>query len=434
MRVAVCTFGCRQNQSESEAMAVLTRQAGHVPVAAGEPADVYVINTCTVTHEADADARQLIRHFHRENPEARIVVTGCYAQIAAQELAALPGVTRVIGNAEKGRIAEFLSPGEGVPAEITVSDISGVKRFDPLPPTVDTERSRPHLKVQDGCNYRCAFCIIPETRGPNRSALPEKLLRDFAALAAAGYPEVVLTGTHLGTYGRDLTPPTSLAVLVRELLELQTGVRVRVSSIDPHEVREDFFSLFRESPTLCRHLHLPLQSGHDRILRLMRRGYTAEDFSTLVHRLSAAVPGIALGTDVIVGFPGEGEEEFAATYDLLASLPLAALHVFSYSRRSGTPAASFPNQVDKRTKAVRSRTLRTLSQKKSLAFRKKCEGHELEVVVLGERERETGWLQGMSDNYITVLFAGGDTLRGRLARVRLEQVTPFSTLGRLVCT
>ncbi len=432
MRVAIKTLGCRQNQYESDALYESLRRDGHLPVGPDDEADLCIVNTCTVTREADADSRQMIRRAIRHNPEARVVVTGCYAQVAAREIASIPGVDLVVGNAEKARLIELIRGLSKVPSPlIAVGDIQRTRAFEPLPPPVEGSRSRAFLKVQDGCSYRCAFCIIPETRGPNRSQPKEGAMRDLQALLDAGYPEVVLTGIHLGTYGRDLPHRSSIGQLVEEMLEVAAPARVRLSSLDPHEVSEDLIGLFTRHRNFCRHLHLPVQSGDERILRSMRRAHKAGDFRRLAERLVEAVPGIAIGTDVIVGFPGEGDREFDNTYRLLESLPIAYLHVFTYSRRDGTAAASMPDQVPKAVKAERSFALRSLSERKWETFRSGLVGRSLEAVVLDRRDARTGQLEALTDNYVTVCLDADRRLVGRTVDLTIESVSGRQTIGRL---
>ena len=432
MRVAIKTLGCRQNQSESDALQESLRRDGHTAVGPDEAADLFIINTCAVTQEADADSRQMIRRAVRHNPSARVVVTGCYAQVAAGEVAAIPGVDLVAGNSEKAQLPALISDlrDRKLPL-IAVGDIQRASRFTALPPPVGAVRSRALLKVQDGCNYRCTFCIVPETRGPSRSQPNDAALRDLRALVDAGYPEVVLTGTHLGTYGRDLPIGSSIAGLVARMLEVAAPARLRLSSLDPHEVGEDLSALFSRFGNFCRHLHLPLQSGDEAVLKRMRRPHTADDFRRLVDRLAEAVPGIAVGTDVIVGFPGEGDAEFENTYRLLDRLPIAYLHVFSYSQRKGTVAASMPDQVPKGVRAARSIALRALSEAKWQKFRQTQVGQSFTAVVLDGRDARTGRLKALTDNYITVGIQDAEGCIGRTVDLSIETVTERETVGRL---
>lgn len=431
MRIAFNTLGCRLNQFEGDAMRQAATAAGHQAVAFDQAADVYVINTCTVTAAADADSRQLVRRAVRRNPAARVIVTGCYAQVRPAEVAALPGVDLVLGNVEKAHLVTFLKDPvpQGTP-RVVVGAIGRTREVARLPAAHETDRTRACLKIQDGCNYRCAFCIVPTARGRNRSVPVSEVLAQASALWAAGYREVTLTGVHLGTYGLDLTPRASLAGLAAAVVAGARG-RVRLSSIDPHEVGDDLLALMAEDRRLCRHLHLPVQSGDEAVLRRMRRRHTAEDFRRLVRRAAEAVPGIGIGADVIVGFPGETEEAFGNTWAMIEALPLSYLHVFTYSRRPGTAAATMPDPVPGDVKVRRSRALRTLAHRKGIAFRRALVGQAVEVVVLGRRHRETGLLESLTDTYARVLFPGHDDLMGRLTRVRIEEVTPRGTVGRL---
>jgi len=432
MRIAFVTVGCRLNQFETDALRGKAQAEGHQIVPFDSMAETYVINTCTITAEADADSRQLVRQALRRNPSALVAVTGCYAQAAPEVVAAIPGVDLVLGNAEKPQLlAHIQGARKNGGAQVLVGAVAGRRQvMDDYGPGIDPDRTRAFLKVQNGCNYRCSFCIVPEVRGANRSQRPERILEEIRRLHAAGFPEVVLTGIHLGTYGRDLTLPTSLFELCRRIADLDAAPRIRLSSLDPHEVKPDLIRLLAGSPRFCRHLHLPLQSGDERILRRMRRGHTAAQFHELVERLVTEVPGIAVSGDVIVGFPGEDDRAFQDTTDLLEALPIAGMHVFSYSRRPGTDAAGYADQVPKAVKAERSRILRSLVARKAQAFRRQFLGETLEVVVL-HRDGPDGLLEGLSDNYIRVWFPGDPGLRGAVTRVRVEQVTGRGLLGSL---
>jgi len=431
MRIAFATVGCRLNQFETDALRGRAQAEGHEIVPFEAAADVCVINTCTITAEADADSRRLARQAVRRNPSALVAVTGCYAQAAPEAVAAIPGVDLVLGNGEKPLLlAHVQAATKNGGARVHVGDARDARELDDYGPGIDSDRTRAFLKVQDGCNYRCSFCIVPEVRGGNRSQQPERILAEIRRLHAAGFPEIVLTGIHLGTYGRDLSPATSLSALCMRIANLDEAPRIRLSSLDPHEVKPDLIRLLAEWPRFCRHLHLPLQSGDERILRRMRRGHTAAQFRDLVEHLTTEVPGIAVSGDVIVGFPGEDDEAFQRTYDLLEALPIAGLHVFSYSRRPGTDASGYPHQVPKAVKAERSRALRALAARKAQAFCRRFLGETLTVVVL-DRDGPDGLLEGLSDNYLRVWFAGDPGLRGGVARVRAEAVTGRGLLGSL---
>jgi len=434
MRIGFATVGCRLNQFETDALRGKAQAADHQVVSFEADADVYVINTCTITAEADADSRQLARRAIRRNPSALVVVTGCYAQAAPEAVAAIPGVDLVIGNREKaGLLAEIEEARKNGAPHVRVGEIGAASRMDgdEYGPGIDPDRTRAFLKVQDGCNYACSFCIVPAVRGPNRSQPPARVLDAIRRLRAAGFPEVVLTGIHLGTYGRDLSLRTALGALCQTIAALPEAPRVRLSSLDPHEVTPDLIRLLADSSRFCRHLHLPLQSGDEDVLRRMRRGHTAAEFRSLVERLVAAVPGIAVTGDVIVGFPGEDEDAFRTTYEFLEGLPLAGLHVFSYSRRPGTDAAEYPDQVSKGVKTQRSHALRVLAAKKAQAFRQQAVGGVLEVVVL-RRDGAPGLLEGLSDNYLRVWFPGEAALQGSVVRVRVEHATGRGVSGSLL--
>ena len=434
MRIAFATVGCRLNQFETDALRGQAQGAAHEIVPFDANADVYVINTCTITAEADADSRQLARRAIRRNPAALVVVTGCYAQAAPEAVAAIPGVDLVVGNRDKANLLAVIqdSRKDGT-ARVRVPDISTVPRVDgdAYGPAVDPGRTRAFLKVQDGCNYGCSFCIVPRVRGPNRSQSPARVIQAIRRLHAEGFPEVVLTGVHLGTYGRDLQARATLADLCAAIAELPASPRVRLSSLDPHEVTPALTRILRDSPRFCRHLHLPFQSADERVLRRMRRGHTAAAFRALVDDLTAAVPGIAVTGDVMVGFPGEDATAFQTTYDALEELPLAGLHVFSYSRRPGTDAAGYPDQVSSEVKTTRSRALRVLAAQKAHAFRQRTLGKTLEVVVL-RQDDASGLLEGLSDNYVRVWFAGDAAVRGSVVGVRVEQVTGRGVIGSVV--
>lgn len=433
MRIAFATVGCRLNQFETDALRGKAHAAAHEVVPFDADADVYVINTCTITADADADSRQLARRAVRRNPSALVVMTGCYAQVAPEVAAAIPGVDLVVGNREKsGLLAEIDRVRKNGGPRVLVSDIGRASRMDgdEYGPGIEPDRTRAFLKVQDGCNYGCSFCIVPTVRGPNRSQEPERVLGAIRRLHATGFPEVVLTGIHLGTYGRDLRPRTTLGALCDVIARLAEAPRVRLSSLDPHEVTPDLIRLFANSRRFCRHLHLPLQSGDEGVLQRMRRGHTAADFRALVERLAADAPMMAVTADVIVGFPGEDAEAFHSTYELIEALPLAGLHVFSYSRRPGTDAAGYPDQVARQVKAERSRALRNLAARKAHAFRQRMVGETLEVAVL-RPDGDAGVLEGVSDNYLRVWFPGDPGLRGAVVRVRVEAVTARGVVGSL---
>lgn len=394
------TFGCRLNQAETDAMAASLERAGH-HVADGGDVDVVVLNTCTITDQADADARQAVRRVRRQHPHAKVVVTGCYANANPQVAAALPGVDVVLGNGDKDRLLEVLGRAPAEPL-ISVSSLVRRKTLAHLPAARASRRTRALLKIQDGCNYRCSFCIVPQVRGPSRSLSPQAIIEQLQRLVSEGAPEVVLTGIHLGTWGRDLRPRLRLVDLVERLLPHLGGARLRLSSIDPHEVDERLIDVMAAESAICRHLHLPVQSGDPEILRAMRRGHTADDFRRLVGTLAKRVEGISIGTDVIVGFPGETEAAFERTRSMLATLPVTYHHVFRYSPRQNTAAAEMSDQVPAAVKSARNQVLRELSETQSQRFAQGFAGCTLDAVL---ERRSGGDVVATTDNYLRLPVA-----------------------------
>jgi threonylcarbamoyladenosine tRNA methylthiotransferase MtaB len=430
--VALATLGCRLNQVESQEIGARLEGRGFRVVEPGAPAQVYVINTCTVTGRADFSDRQLIRRIARENPEAYLVVTGCYAQTDPETAAAIAGVDLVVGNQEKYRLAELLGSLTKRPRPVVaVGDIEAAREVPIAPFARMAGRARAFVKIQDGCQHRCAFCIVPAARGRSRSQEPKVVLDQVRTLAAAGHLDVTLTGVDIGHYGWDLYPRTTLAALLRDLAEVD-GLRwLRLSSVLPSYFTPELVAAVTTLPVMAPHLHLPLQSGSDRVLRLMRRPYHTGMYRALVDRLAAAVPGLGLGADVIVGHPGETEEDFEATMRFVEALPFSSLHVFSYSDRKGTEAARRPDHVAGRVIRERSRRLRRLGAEKSLAFRGGLVGRRREAVVLDARDRRTGQLAGLTDNYVEVLFDGPDTLGRRVVPLTITEARGDRTLGQL---
>jgi threonylcarbamoyladenosine tRNA methylthiotransferase MtaB len=441
VRVAIDTHGCRLNQSESDAMTEVLAQAGHTLAAGAHEADVYVLNSCTITHQADADARRAVRRARRENPGVRVVLTGCMANADPAAAAALPEVDAVLGNADKAELAALLRRlrsdtvlgradergvsgprGSREPALISVSALTRRMPFTPLPGAALGRRARALLKVQDGCDHRCAFCIVPSVRGGSRSLPMGEVVDHARRLVESGVPELVLTGVHLGTYGRDLRPRVRLSELVAALVPQLGDARLRLSSVDPHEVDDELLGLMAAHPqTICRHLHLPVQAGDDAVLRRMRRGHTAETFAMLVRRAVARVPGVAIGSDVIVGHPGEDEAAFERGAALLRGLPLAYLHVFSYSPRRGTAAADMPDAAPPRERARRSAELRALSSEWVAARHEAAAGRTADVVV-HLRPRGDGMHEGLTDDDLRVELPpdAGAAWAGKRVTVRLS--------------
>jgi threonylcarbamoyladenosine tRNA methylthiotransferase MtaB len=433
--VAFATLGCKLNQSDTTELQTLLEARGFRTVPFESVAQLYVINTCTVTARADVSDRQAIRRAVARNPNAVVVVTGCYAQTSPDAVARIPGVDLVLGTRDRHALPDLLDGlGKRLRPVVRVSDV-----FAPRPePVIPVRQGSPGLtrafvKVQDGCQHRCSFCIVPLARGASRSRPPEAVVEQVGALVEAGSGEVVLTGVDLGHYGWDLLPRWSLAALLRRLLEVPGLRRLRLSSILPAYLTPELSDTIVSERRVCRHLHVPLQSGADRVLRAMRRPYTARMYRALIERLAAALPGLGLGTDVITGFPGETAAEFAETESLVASLPLSYLHVFSYSDRRGTEAARSPasrvapDEIRRRTAA-----LRRLGARKQLDFQAAHVGHTVELLALAHKAREPGTLVGLADNYLEVGFAGAPELVRRFVRVRVTGAGPGPARGELV--
>lgn len=402
----VQNFGCRATQADGAALESLL--AGKGLEAAGERsgADLVVLNTCTVTSSADDDVRQTIRRVHRENPEARILVTGCYAQRAPEELASLAGVEWVVGNSHKSRIAELVTiPGEGTPyhGNIHVGDIFGQRDFLSAPspegaPDAAGDRTRPNLKIQDGCNNRCSFCIIPFVRGRSRSAPRELVVEQVRGLARR-YREIVLSGINLGRWGREPGSRLRLVDLIRLLLAETPVERLRLSSVEPMDCSDDLLGLMASSPRIAKHVHAPLQTGSDRILRLMHRKYRPRHYADRILKARALMPDAAIGADVMVGFPGETGADFEESRRFIESLPFTYLHVFTYSERPGTPAAEDPDPVPMPVRKERNRVLRELAASKNRAFRESMVGRTLSAVTLHEAGT------ALTENYLKVELA-----------------------------
>jgi threonylcarbamoyladenosine tRNA methylthiotransferase MtaB len=405
-RVAIATLGCKVNQFESEALMASLEERGYNLVPFEEGADIMIINTCTVTLRADFQSRQLARRAFRTNPKSLIIVTGCYPQVDADAFTKVEGVRYLLGNSEKSRIPDLLPLMEkGELPSIQIDDIQKVTSISDLPLHSFHRHTRAFLKIQDGCDARCSYCIVPYARGRSRSLPSEKILAHLKVLKERGFKEVVLTGIHMGAYGLDLVPPFPLEKLLRLLEEEDTPLRVRLSSIEPLDFSEDLISCLSQSKKICPHLHIPIQSGEDEILKKMNRNYDRSFVSDLIHQLHERISEVSIGADVIVGFPGETEEKFQCTYDLIESLPFSYLHVFPFSKRKGTPAYQFAQVVGNGKIKKRAEAVRELGKKKRQAFYLRFLDQELSVLVEDRREKETGRWKGLSRNYIPVLLA-----------------------------
>jgi threonylcarbamoyladenosine tRNA methylthiotransferase MtaB len=394
-RFHLYNFGCRASQADGAALETALQAGGLCAVANPHDAELVVLNTCTVTAFADDDVRKAVHRVHRENPSARILITGCYAQRAPDELAVLPGVYWVVGNSHKTQIPEILRDNEApYHGQVHVGDIFAQQQFLAAPvEDAAGDRTRPNLKIQDGCNNRCSFCIIPFVRGRSRSASADQVVEQVRSLARR-YREVVLSGINLGRWGREAGGTMRLADLVRRLLNETEIDRLRLSSVEPMDWSDHLLALVAESPRIAPHVHAPLQSGSDRVLRRMHRKYRPRHYEDRIRKARAAMPDAAIGADVMVGFPGESDAEFEESRAFIESLPFTYLHVFTYSERPGTPAAASPDQVPMPVRKERNRVLRELGARKNLEFRRRMLGRMLSVVTLTDG--------ALSENFLKV--------------------------------
>jgi len=431
----ITTLGCKVNQSESDAIAKELESCGWLPAGDKEASEIFIINTCTVTQKASMQSRQAVRRAIRAHSNSRIVVTGCYAQTEPATIRKIKGVHYIIGNADKHRIGEVIATDQNTANGQTVSICNDIRQAQPLKPAftgVTGSRTRPFLKIQDGCNAFCTYCIVPYARGPSRSLPAENILEAIAALANAGYRETVLTGVHLGHYGRELNPETRLCELLKRIERSISLVRVRLSSIEPLELTDDLIARVAGSSRFCDHFHIPLQSADDFILEKMGRPYRAVDFINLVTKIHCRMPDAAIGVDTLVGFPAETDQEFTHTYELIRDLPITYLHVFPFSARPGTPATRYPDRVTPDTIKKRCAQLRELGKIKRLNFYKQFIGKRLEVLVESTRHTSSGLLKGLSSNYIPVLIDADDDHKNQLRSVRVEKLGGSALMGILL--
>jgi threonylcarbamoyladenosine tRNA methylthiotransferase MtaB len=412
----VQNFGCRATQADGAAIERQFEEQGLARAGSSEDAQVVVLNTCTVTASADQDARAAIRRIHRHNPDCQIVVTGCYAQRAPAEIAALPGVSQVIGNSHKHRLAEIARPNfvslsaletgnSKLETNIFVSDIFAHTELLAAPVfEAANQRTRPNLKVQDGCDNRCSFCVIPSVRGQSRSLPMAEILREVNALVAAGYREVVISGINLGRWGRDFHPQQRFEDIVRTILRETDLEKLRVSSVEPMDWSGELIDLFAGNKRIARHAHVPMQSGSDAVLRRMHRKYRPWHYREKIENIRAAIPEAAIGADVMTGFPGETDAEFEQTRRMVEDLPFTYLHVFTYSARPGTPAAEMRNQVPVGIARERNRILRDLSEQKKLAFMGSFVGKALDAITL--HKAGGNHTEALTDNYLKLRLEG----------------------------
>ena len=435
-KIAFYTLGCKVNQSDTASMEGIFRRAGYEVVDFGSPADVYLINTCVVTNTGQRKSRQIINRAVRHNPLSLIVVTGCYPQTAPEEVRAIAGVDVIIGNQERARIVELVEQAlENKQTEIldNVQKMTVDTKFEELGVGTETDKTRAFLKIQEGCNQYCTYCIIPYARGPLRSRSLESIRSEVAKLVEAGYKEVVLIGIHLGCYGKELAKEGKHITLydaVQAVLSVEGMCRVRLGSLESVEVEPRLLELMANEPRLCKHLHLPLQSGCDKILQAMHRPYDTARFTQLLQQIRAQVPDVAITTDIIVGFPGETEEDFATTLAFAEKCGFAKMHIFPYSKRKGTPAEKMPNQVDEAVKGERAARLASVDEKLHQAMLKQMVGKTEEV--LFEQPVDAVHMEGLCGPYLRVVVPGTEELSNTIAKVRITGIVDDWLTGELV--
>ena len=420
--MSIFTLGCKVNQYESEAVASIFEQNGYEVVSFEQSSDVYIINTCTVTSLSDRKSRQTIRRAKKNNPNSIIVVMGCYAQTSSNEVLKIPEVNLVIGTKDRNKIIDYITRIEEGECKINaVDNIMSAKDFEELKVSSYKERTRACLKIQEGCSQFCSYCIIPYSRGPIRSRKPEAIIQEVKELSENGFSEIVLTGIHLASYGKDLKT-TSLLDIIQRLNVIEGIKRIRIGSLEPTTITEEFVNTANKMPKLCPHYHLSLQSGCDNTLKAMNRKYTTKEYRNSVELLKKHIPDVAVTTDIMVGFPGETEKDFEASLNFAKEMGFSKIHVFKYSPRAGTPAAEFENQVSPQEKERRSQLMLELSNNLEGQYLEKYVGSEMEVLYEQELHGKKGYMEGLTKNYIRVIAEGGIELKGAVKNTKLEKV------------
>ncbi|MCG6916362.1 MAG: tRNA (N(6)-L-threonylcarbamoyladenosine(37)-C(2))-methylthiotransferase MtaB [Deltaproteobacteria bacterium] len=421
--VALATLGCKVNQCESAYLEEIFSKSNYQIRPFTEKADLYCINTCAVTSRAAMQSRQLIRRAARQNGAAKIAVLGCYSQVAAEEIATIPGVTHVIGTSEKLVLLDYISGGEeDTTPLIHLTDVRNAPDPIPLVFSAFANRTRAFLKVQDGCDGFCSYCVVPHARGRSRSIPLPSIVEQVERFLAYGYQEIVLTGIHLGQWGYDSKPQLELTELLRSVLRHCPPPRLRLSSLEPGEILPDLLTLIASEPGLCPHLHIPLQSGDPTILEQMNRHYHPHFYREIVLEAIQRIPDLAVGVDVMAGFPGETEERFQNTYRLIDSLPIAYLHIFPFSPRPGTPAATMGEKISPPVIRRRCRLLRELDKRKRLSFLNRFLGKVRPVLVENRQDKATGLPRGFSDNYLPVVVQADSPLENQILLARLDRI------------
>lgn len=432
-RVAFTTLGCKVNQFETEVMEGLFKQRGYEIVSFNQVADVYVINTCSVTHLGEKKSRQIIRRAIRINNKATVAVAGCYAQISPKEIEAIEGVKVIVGTQDRHRIVDLVEQtiNAKVPMNV-VSNIMDAEYFEDIPLFDAPGRTRAFLKVQEGCTNFCTYCIIPYARGPLRSRPLQSVIRETENLVVAGFKEIVLTGIHLGAYGRDLEGNVTLVDVVKAVLSVTGLVRLRLGSLESIEVSEELIAIMQQDDRLCNHLHLPLQAGDDKVLKAMNRHYTLNEYQQLINGIKAQVEDIAISTDIIVGFPGETAEMFDNALQFVEKMNFSRMHIFPYSRRSGTPAAEYPEQVAEDEKKHRVQRMQKIAEQKTAEFQQRFLHKQVTVLFEMESQRKDSIIDGLTGNYVRVYAKGDKGMQGKPYKVLLEKPYHDGIWGKIV--
>ena len=430
-KVAFYTLGCKVNQYETEAMLELFEKEGYEKAETEDYADVYVINTCTVTHMSDRKSRQYIRRMKKKNPDAIIAVVGCYSQVSPEEILSIDEVNLVMGTNDRKKIVEEVKKIDASRKVSTVDDIMKVKAFEEIEINKTNGKTRAFMKIQDGCDRYCSYCIIPYARGRVRSRDLESIVKEVENLASNGYKEVVLTGIHVASYGKDIKDSDiKLLDVIKHITDIEGIERIRLSSVEPILFTDEFVEAVSTMDKVCPHYHLSLQSGCDETLKRMKRRYTTEEYKAIVDRLRAAIPNVSITTDVIVGFPGETNEEFDKTYEFLKDIELTHMHVFKYSPRKGTPAATMENQVDPSTKHDRSEKLLQLNEENFNKFGQKMLDKEFNV--LFEQKVGDNKYEGLTENYVKVIVESDNDISEQILKVKIKDVKNEFLEGILV--
>ncbi|MFZ5965576.1 MAG: tRNA (N(6)-L-threonylcarbamoyladenosine(37)-C(2))-methylthiotransferase MtaB [Bacillota bacterium] len=431
-KVAFYTLGCKVNQYETEAMTEAFERNGYRIVESDEEADVYVVNTCTVTNLSDRKSRQFIRKSKRMNPEAIIAVVGCYAQTAPEEVASIDGVNVIVGTNDRGNIVHYVEQAMARQDAVNyVTNIMEIKEFEEMKIGEIKGRHRAYLKIQEGCNQFCTYCIIPYARGPIRSRKIDDIMVEVQRLAQNGFKEIVLTGIHVASYGKDLGDVTLLDV-IKAIHPVEGIERIRLSSIEPTIMTKAFIQTLLEYHKVCPHFHLSLQSGCNETLKRMNRKYTTEVYKEIVHLIRECIPDVSITTDIMVGFPGETEEEFQKTLHFVKEIEFSQIHVFKYSPRKGTPAAKYEGQVPSTIKNQRSEELIALANACAEAYNQRFIGRDKKILFEEQSKELEGYYQGFTDNYIRVLAKSESNVEGALKSVRLDKVHKDGLIGTII--